>query len=177
MAPLVDRVVVCDRRGEPRQGNKGDQVDADQLSELLRRGALRAVYHGSAHRADLNYILGELIGELGTSHTYVGGGDTPDVPKVDVGLLGADYELDAASRLYRFKRIYSERDWNSKVAAPLGEPGVNVRGGDYLLAVNSQPVSAPENLYAAFIGTKDTGCDVPGLSSLPNSKPQLGQTS
>ena len=53
LAPHVDRVVVCDRRGEARQGNKGDHVDADQLSELLRRGGLRAVYHGSAHRADL----------------------------------------------------------------------------------------------------------------------------
>src|SRR3972149_1334217 len=53
LVPLVDRVVVCDRRGTPRQGNKGDQVDADQLSELLRRGGLRAGYHGSAHRARL----------------------------------------------------------------------------------------------------------------------------
>jgi len=53
LAPLVDRVVVCDRRGQPRQGNKADQVDADELSELLRRGGLRAVYHGSAHRATL----------------------------------------------------------------------------------------------------------------------------
>jgi len=53
LVPLVDRVVVCDRRGESQQGNKGDQVDADQLSELLCRGGLRAVYHGSAHRADL----------------------------------------------------------------------------------------------------------------------------
>jgi len=56
LAPVVDRVVVCDRRGSPRQGNKGDQVDADQLSELLRRGGLRAVYHGSAHRAVLKEL-------------------------------------------------------------------------------------------------------------------------
>ncbi len=56
LAPLVDRVVVCDRRGALRQGNKGDQVDADQLSELLRRGALRAVYHGSADRATLKEL-------------------------------------------------------------------------------------------------------------------------
>src|SRR3990170_3424944 len=56
LAPFVDRVVVCDRRGTPRQGNKGDQVDADQLSELLRRGGLRAVYHGSAHRVDLKEL-------------------------------------------------------------------------------------------------------------------------
>jgi transposase len=56
VAPLVDRVVVCDRRGQSRHGNKGDQVDADQLSELLRRGGLRAVYHGSAHRAALKEL-------------------------------------------------------------------------------------------------------------------------
>jgi len=56
LAPLVDRVVVCDRRGQARQGNKGDQVDADQLSELLRRGGLRAVYHGSPQRADLKEL-------------------------------------------------------------------------------------------------------------------------
>jgi len=56
LAPLVDRVVVCNRRGAPHQGNKGDQIDADQLSELLRRGALRAVYHGSADRATLKEL-------------------------------------------------------------------------------------------------------------------------
>ena len=106
-----------------------------------------------AHRADLNYILGELIGELGTSHTYVGGGDYPEVPKVDVGLLGADYDFDRASGRYRFKTIYRERDWNSRVAAPLGVPGVQVREGDVLLAVNGRPLRAPENLFAAFVGT------------------------
>ncbi len=53
LAPRVDRIVVCDRRGQARWGNKGDQVDADWLSEQLRCGALRAVYHTSAHRAVL----------------------------------------------------------------------------------------------------------------------------
>ena len=56
LVPVVDRVIVCDRRGEPRQGNKGDQVDADQLSERLRRGSLRAVYHGGAQRATLKEL-------------------------------------------------------------------------------------------------------------------------
>src|SRR2546422_759625 len=56
LAPLVDRVVVCDRRGAPRHGNKGDHVEADQLAELLRRGGLRAVYNGSAHRAGLKEL-------------------------------------------------------------------------------------------------------------------------
>jgi len=58
LAPLVDRVVVCDVRGQSRHGNKGDQLDADQLAELLRRGGLRAVYHGSAHRATLKELTG-----------------------------------------------------------------------------------------------------------------------
>ena len=89
-----------------------------------------------AHRSDLNYILGELIGELSTSHTYVGGGDMPNVPHVDIGLLGADYALDAASGRYRFQTLYRDRDWNSKVIAPLGVPGVNVKEGEFLLAVN-----------------------------------------
>ena len=56
LVPLVDRVVVCDRRGEKRLGNKADQPDADELSELLRRGGLRAVYHGSSHRATLKEL-------------------------------------------------------------------------------------------------------------------------
>jgi tricorn protease len=106
-----------------------------------------------AHRADLNYILGELIGELSTSHTYVGGGDVPQAPRVDIGLLGADYTFDAASGRYRFATIYRERDWNAAVAAPLGEPGIDVRPGDYLLMVNGRQVKAPQNLYAAFEGT------------------------
>jgi transposase len=56
LVPLVDRVVVCDQRGQARPGNKGDQVDADELSERLRRGGLRAVYHGSAHRTTLKEL-------------------------------------------------------------------------------------------------------------------------
>jgi tricorn protease len=106
-----------------------------------------------AHRADLNYILGELIGELSTSHAYVGGGEFPKVARVGVGLLGADYALDAGSGLYKFARVYRGRDWNSPVSAPLGEPGIGVKDGDFLLEVNGRPLRAPENVYAAFTGT------------------------
>jgi tricorn protease len=125
-----------------------------------------------AHRADLNYILGELIAELSTSHTYVGGGDQPQPPKVDVGLLGADYDLDARSGLYRFRTIYRERDWNGPVAAPLGEPGVEVREGDYLIAVNGRPLKAPENLYAAFAGTAGRQTAITVGSSPDDPKPR-----
>jgi tricorn protease len=123
-----------------------------------------------AHRSDLNYILGELIGELSTSHTYVGGGDAPQVARVDVGLLGADYTLDAKSGCYQFKTIYRDRDWNSTVEAPLGMPGINVREGDLLLAVNDQPVRAPQNLYAAFVGTTGKGTRITVGSSASDPK-------
>ncbi len=107
----------------------------------------------AAHRGDLNYILGELIGELSTSHAYVGGGEFPDISHVSVGLLGADYEVDPASGLYRFKTIYRERDWNGATDAPLAEPGIDVKEGEYLLAVNDVPLKSPRNVYAAFEGT------------------------
>ncbi len=121
------------------------------------------------HRADLNYILGEMIGELSTSHAYVGGGDAPDVAHVETGLLGVDYALDTASGRYRFQKIYRRRDWNSKVAAPLGEPGVNVNEGDYLLSVNDRAVSAPENVFAAFVGTAGKATRI-AVGSAPDDK-------
>ena len=126
-----------------------------------------------AHRADLDYVLGELQGELSTSHAYVyPTGDLPRVPRTDIGLLGADYELDAASGLYRFKRVFRTRDWNSNVEAPLGMPGVLVREGDYLLSVNGQPVKAPTNVYAAFVGTtaKQTQITVGGTANDPKPR-------
>ncbi|HZI92828.1 MAG TPA: S41 family peptidase [Patescibacteria group bacterium] len=125
-----------------------------------------------AHRADLNYILGELIGELSTSHAYVGGGDLPQTAHVGVGLLGADYDLDQKSGLYRFKTIYRERDWNSSTPAPLGEPGIDVKQGDYLLAVNGHPVKSPQNIYAAFIGTDGKQTTITVGSSPDDPKPR-----
>jgi len=125
-----------------------------------------------AHRADLNYILGEMIGELSTSHTYVGGGDVPQVERVDIGLLGADYDLDPESGRYRFATIYRERDWNSSVAAPLGEPGIDVRPGDYLLEVNGRPVRAPQNVFAAFEGTSGKQTVITVGASADDARPR-----
>ena len=107
-----------------------------------------------AHRADLNYILGELIGELSTSHAYVGGGDLPDVPRVGVGLLGADYDARRRERAATASRRSTASATGTRPSrAPLGEPGIGVKEGDLLLEVNGRPVRAPENVYAAFVGT------------------------
>jgi len=107
----------------------------------------------AANRYDLTYVMGEVIGELSNSHTYVGGGDQPDLHPINVGLLGVDFELDSASGLYRFKKIYTGENWNPQTRSPLTEPGVNVKEGDYLLAVNGRPLRAPQNPYELFINT------------------------
>jgi tricorn protease len=119
-----------------------------------------------ADRYDLTYILGELVGELSNSHTYVGGGDVPNLHPVNVGMLGVDFELDSASGMYRFKKIYPGENWDGALRSPLTEPGVNVKEGEYLIAVNGQPLSAQRDPYALF---RDTVGE--NLTLRVNSKP------
>ena len=106
-----------------------------------------------ADRYSLTYILGELIGELSNSHTYVGGGDYPDLHPVNVGLLGVDFKLDQASSMYRFKKIYAGENWDPQVRSPLTEPGVKENEGDYLIAVNGRSLRAPQDPYELFVDT------------------------
>ena len=106
-----------------------------------------------ADRYALTYILGEMIGELSNSHTYVGGGDYPDLHPVNVGLLGANFEVDPASGMYRIKKIYPGENWNSHLRSPLTEPGVNVKEGDYLIAVNGRSLRVPQNPSELFVNT------------------------
>jgi tricorn protease len=101
-----------------------------------------------AHRSDLNYLIGELIAELSTSHTYVGGGDQPRKPHVTVGMLGADFEPD--SGFYRIAKIYSGENWNDDTRSPLTDPGLKVKTGDYLISVNGQEARATQDVYSYF---------------------------
>jgi tricorn protease len=96
------------------------------------------------NRYDLTYILGELIGELSNSHTYVGGGDYPELHPVNVGLLGVDYDVYRATGTYRIKKIYAGQNWDPQLRSPLTEPGVKIKPGDYLLAVNGRSLRAPQ---------------------------------
>lgn len=104
-----------------------------------------------AHRDDLTYLLGELVGELNTSHAYVQGAENPVVRQVNVGLLGVDVE--AAGGYYRIQKIYMGENWNEARRSPLTDPGVKVKAGDYILAVNGTPLRATTNFYAPFEGT------------------------
>ncbi len=102
-------------------------------------------------RQDVGYIIGELIGELNTSHTYVFGGDQVRKPKrVNTGMLGADYQEDTVYKLYSFKKIYQVPDWSNEVFPPLAGSGIQVKEGDYLLAVNGVPVTTAKSIYSYF---------------------------
>ena len=105
------------------------------------------------NRNDLTYLLGELIGELNNGHTYVGGGERPPAQRVDLGLLGAEFSRDPASRAYRIDHILPGENWDDETRSPLTAIGLNVKEGDYLLAINGMPVATLPNMYDALIDT------------------------
>ena len=105
-------------------------------------------------REDLNYVVGDIIGELDNSHTYVWGGDDDYTGKYNpTGVLGADFGLNAASGRYYFKKIYNGDNSRPAYHSPLIQPGVNIKTGDYLLAVNGRQLKAPVNPNSMFVNT------------------------
>ncbi len=105
-----------------------------------------------ATRDDLNRVIRWMLSELAVGHSYLGGGDDRyDSESVPGGLLGADYEVSEGR--YRFEKVYSGQNWNPGLRAPLTAPGVAVKAGDYLLAVNGTDLRPPTNLYSLFENT------------------------
>ncbi|MBB3188726.1 S41 family peptidase [Microbacter margulisiae] len=105
-------------------------------------------------REDLNYIIGEMIGELNNSHCYVWGGDDNYLgPNNPTGSLGVDFGLNEASGRYYFKTIYAGDNSRPGYESPLMQPGNDVKEGDYLLAVNGHELKAPMNPYTLLVNT------------------------
>ncbi len=106
-----------------------------------------------ASREDVAYVIGEMISELNVGHAYYrGGGDVDRAPTIAVGLLGCDYELATTDdgTAYRISRIHKGADWDLDARGPLSQPGVDVKEGDFLLAVNGVPVNTSKDPWAAF---------------------------
>ncbi len=113
----------------------------------------------AATRADVDRVIRWLLSELRVGHSYQGAGPRlTRPPSVGVGLLGADFEV--ANGRYRVARIYGGLNWNPTLRAPLTEPGVDVRVGDYLLALNGVELRTPTNLYAPFENTVEKGIEI-----------------
>ena len=103
---------------------------------------------GIASREELTYLFQECLGEMTVGHMFVGGGEHPDVKKVKIGLLGADYSLENGR--YRIAKVYNGENWNPTTQAPLTQPGVNVKPGDYILSVNGRDLHSSDNIYSFF---------------------------
>lgn len=104
-----------------------------------------------SHRSDLSYVLGMLIGETGTGHSYVGGGDMGKTePSIPVGLLGVDYAVEG--EYVKLGKIYRGLNFDASRRGPLGEPGLNVADGTYLLEIDGRPVRASNNVHEHLIG-------------------------
>lgn len=103
------------------------------------------------HRDDLNYLFREMLNQISVGHTFISGGDQPRSNPVSGGLLGADYKIENGR--YRFARVYNGENWNPQLRAPLTAPGVNVRAGEYLLAVNGRELRASDSVYQLFQNT------------------------
>ncbi len=100
---------------------------------------------------DMRSILGELIGELSTSHTYASPGDRRlKADRINVGMLGADFSAEGDR--WKITRIFDVADWNRGVMPPLAGPGINAREGLYLMAVNGKTVTTASEPYAWFQG-------------------------
>ena len=127
-------------------------------------------------RTDLNYIIHDMISDMTVGHLRGGGGNIPTAHAVPGGLLGADYEI--SNGRYRIKRIYDGENRNPTLQAPLAVPGLNVKIGDYLLAVNGEELTAKDDVSRLLentagkrvtlkIGTDASGANAREITVVP----------
>ena len=102
-------------------------------------------------RLDLNYVIGEMIGELACGHAYVNPGEYPKPERVTMGLLGAELSRDK-SGFFRIDRILPGAPYSEKLRSPLAEPGMEVSEGDYIIAVDGVSVLTTDNIYKLLVG-------------------------
>ena len=118
-------------------------------------------------RLDLNYIIGEMIGELNCGHAYVNPGETEQPKRINTGLLGAEITRDK-SGFFRLEKIFPGASWSKELRSPLTEPGVDVKVGEYIVAIDGVPTNTVKDMYSLLVGK----AEIPTEISL-NVKPQL----
>src|SRR5882724_6313213 len=121
-----------------------------------------------AHRSDLNYVIAEMIAELSIQHAYIEGGDFQIPPRPRVGLPGARFELDRAARRYRISKIFEGENEEDIYRSPLTEIGVNVKVGDYVLAIDGDELKPNDDPYRMLRNKADNP-----VSLTVNSKPTM----
>jgi tricorn protease len=115
------------------------------------REAYEPMLEDCASVHDVRFVIGEMLSELNVGHAYVGWGyDLERVPRMDVGMLGADLEVKSGA--FQIVNIIEGAPWDDDARGPLSQPGVNIKEGDYLLEVNGKPLDVTKSPYAAFLG-------------------------
>ncbi|MBR5076579.1 MAG: PDZ domain-containing protein, partial [Bacteroidales bacterium] len=104
------------------------------------------------HRDDLTYLIGEMIGELNIGHAYITSGESPDIPRIATGLLGAQYSKDKGTGAFKIEKIFRGADWDASLRCPLRTPGVDAKVGDYIVEVNGTPAKDLVDPGQALIG-------------------------
>ncbi len=174
-APTSDLEAVVDPPAEWRQiFNEAWRLQRDFFYDRGLHGvdwaAMRTRYgalvENAVTRADLNVILGELIGELNSSHAYRWGGDLEQAASRSVGMLGCDFSLDAGR--FRITRILQGAPWETEVRSPLAAPGLGVKEGDWLLAINGAELDVARDPWAALDGLANRTIEL-----TVNGKPSL----
>ncbi len=105
----------------------------------------------AANRDDLTYVFIDMLGEMSVGHMRTSSPQPEQSTQPKTGLLGADYVIESGR--YRFQKVYSGENWNPDLRAPLTEPGVNVKTGDYLLEVNGHELKGTDNIFSFFLAT------------------------
>ena len=103
------------------------------------------------HRDDLSYLIGEMLGELNVGHAYITSGESPAIPRIRTGLLGASFSRDKATRAFRIESIFRGADWDPTLVSPLRQSGVDVSVGEYITEVNGTPAASLVDIGEALI--------------------------
>lgn len=103
-------------------------------------------------RLDLNYLIGEMIGELNVGHAYINPGEYEKAERIQLGLLGAQVSRDPATGFFRIEKILEGANWSSALRSPLREPGIKANVGDYIVAIDGVPTNTVKDMYALLTG-------------------------
>ena len=133
------------------------------------RARYRPLLEHVAHRSDLNYVIGEMIAELNVGHAYNTGGDWEVPPRPQVALPGAEFALDAAAGRYKIAKILKGQNEEPIYRSPLTEVGVDVKEGDYVLAIDGEDLAGGDNPYRLLRNKADRP-----VQMTVNSKPERG---
>ncbi|HOK37405.1 MAG TPA: PDZ domain-containing protein [Bacteroidales bacterium] len=120
-------------------------------------------------RHDLNYIIGEMIGELNAGHAYVGGGDRKQINRIKLGLLGAEFEKDKKSGYFKILKIYKGENWYENLKSPLQTPDNEIKEGDFIISINGLSLKNYNNIYELLIDQANKTIEIE-INSKPSEK-------